>query len=309
MARRKLSLLQEEEIIVLYTTTETKSFSSISRKYGVGISTIKRVLVKNGIDIKQVSNKLSKSQEREVIDLYISNKKETLTSIGRYFGVSRGTIKRILKANNIDIEYDRSYNRNIEIDKHSQEIVDLFVNQQWSRNKIAKKFDTSHMVIRRVLMQNGIIEDNYFQHTNTYKIESMVKNLRKEYEVDFAFFESLGDIDDLDIGKIMLLNDRSKRIIKRVGELINYKQYIRKFYFDPQFNAIYDAWEQSGRNRWLAPSIDHKIPLANGGSNVDLNNLQFITWFENRAKYDMTEEEWTNFKKVTNTVSDFFIRK
>lgn len=40
------------------------------------------------------NRKLSTEQEKEAIKLYLSSKRETLTSVGRKFGVSKGTIKK-----------------------------------------------------------------------------------------------------------------------------------------------------------------------------------------------------------------------
>lgn len=57
---------------------------------------------------------------------------------------------------------------------------------------------------------------------------------------------------------------------------------------------------------WYKPSIDHIIPKSKGGTN-DLNNLQFLTVFENLNKRDMTMEEWSYFKLLTNTSSDLYI--
>ena len=47
------------------------------------------------------------------------------------------------------------------------------------------------------------------------------------------------------------------------------------------------------------PSIDHIVPKAKGGTN-DLNNLQFLSWFENRCKNDMTQNEWDILKNNIN---------
>ena len=41
------------------------------------------------------------------------------------------------------------------------------------------------------------------------------------------------------------------------------------------------------------PSLDHIIPISRGGS-WELDNLQIISWFENRAKCDMTQQELYN---------------
>lgn len=56
------------------------------------------------------------------------------------------------------------------------------------------------------------------------------------------------------------------------------------------------------------PSLDHKIPKSKGGTNT-LDNLQFLTVFENLSKRDFTQEEWQQFKKNTNTHSEYYIEE
>lgn len=93
--------------------------------------------------------------------------------------------------------------------------------------------------------------------------------------------------------------------------LQNYKNIVEYFYNDIQFNTIYDFWqnhknEQSTFYDWAKPSLDHIIPKSKGGTD-DLENLQFLTVFENLAKRDMTWDEWQIFKKNTHTKSDYFL--
>lgn len=90
-----------------------------------------------------------------------------------------------------------------------------------------------------------------------------------------------------------------------------YKKIIDYFWHDKQLEKIMDFW-YNNKNKgqtfydWAKPSLDHIIPSSKGGKNV-LENFQFLTTFENLAKRDMTMEEWNNFKKDTNTTSDYFI--
>lgn len=184
----------------------------------------------------------------------------------------------------------------------------MYINKKMSRNSIAKKFNTSHIVIKRLLARNGIIVENYSRENKETKLIDIAKNLKRNCTVEAEFFLELDSLENLDIEKIKVLNDRSKRIVYRnPKEYIDYKDFMRKFYNDKQFNLIYNTWKENKKNKWLSPSIDHKKPLSNGGGNT-LDNLQFLTWFENRAKCNMDEEEWSKFKTMTNTYSNYFIR-
>jgi CRISPR/Cas system Type II protein with McrA/HNH and RuvC-like nuclease domain len=78
-----------------------------------------------------------------------------------------------------------------------------------------------------------------------------------------------------------------------------YKKYLKRFYNDIQFNLIYKKWVDWNKYKYLKPSIDHIIPVSKWWTN-DIENLQFLTWFENRCKNDMTQEEWNNLKNNIN---------
>lgn len=89
-----------------------------------------------------------------------------------------------------------------------------------------------------------------------------------------------------------------------------YKSFIEKFYIDKQFNLLYNKWEKENKNKtyydWYKPSLDHIVPKSRGGDG-SLDNLQFLTVFENLSKRDMTMEEWNDFKNSTETKSDLYI--
>ena len=129
---------------------------------------------------------------------------------------------------------------------------------------------------------------------------SGLKGLDENYLLSF---------DDFD--KFLFIHKSIRRFL-RVTEISieQYKNYIDTFYNDKQFNYIYNFWKTKERENTFydmaKPSIDHKIPISRGG-NSDIQNLQFLTVFENLCKRDMTEQEWLLFKNKANTKSDYFI--
>ena len=135
-------------------------------------------------------------------------------------------------------------------------------------------------------------------------LESLYKNMRAhlKYEVSLDFLQQY------EIEKLKCLNKlivRGDRISKEFDAEI-YMNYIKKFYHDTKFNRVYDIWSNSDKNKWALPSLDHIIPLSRGGDN-SLNNLQVLTWFENKSKFTMTQEEWEEFRIKTNTHSEYFV--
>ena len=110
-----------------------------------------------------------------------------------------------------------------------------------------------------------------------------------------------------DIEKLKFLNRSITKNRNKVGFTTEiYKNFIEKFYIDEQFNSIYETWIQNNKYKYLKPSLDHIIPISKNGSSIDLDNLQFLTWFENRCKNDMSITEWTNLK---NNIENYFYYK
>lgn len=91
-----------------------------------------------------------------------------------------------------------------------------------------------------------------------------------------------------------------KRINKKMRKEMDtpmFKAYVEKFYFDENYNNIYNYYISKGKDRMLAPSLEHVNPVSKGGSQTDLDNIIFITFFENHVKEATPNDEWQEVKK------------
>ena len=68
-------------------------------------------------------------------------------------------------------------------------------------------------------------------------------------------------------------------------------------YNDKQFNEVYDTYIKENMVNYAKPSLDHIIPLSKGGT-WEFDNLQILSWVENRAKYNFMPQEWEYIKKT-----------
>ena len=131
--------------------------------------------------------------------------------------------------------------------------------------------------------------------------EIICKNMKAhlKYDVPLEWLMSFDDIE-----KLKLLNKSISRKRDNAGfDTDLYIKFIEKFYYDTQFNKVYNLWLKK-QDRYSKPSLDHIIPKSKGGKLNDLDNLQFITWLENRIKNDLYIDEWNNIK---NNIKEYLI--
>lgn len=57
---------------------------------------------------------------------------------------------------------------------------------------------------------------------------------------------------------------------------------------------MFGEWKFT-KDKWIKPSLDHIEAKARGGTLL-LDNLQFVSWLENRAKVDIPQVEWDAMK-------------
>ncbi len=123
------------------------------------------------------------------------------------------------------------------------------------------------------------------------KKKKYLSTCNSKYNVSKEWMDSFRDFE-----KFKFLSDAATQHhhVKTTNEY--YVKFIEKFYYDHQFNRLYNQWIQTPEDKHLKPSLDHIKPKLNGGTN-DLDNLQFLTWFENRCKWILEEDEWKKIKK------------
>jgi hypothetical protein len=120
-----------------------------------------------------------------------------------------------------------------------------------------------------------------------------LKNMKShlKYDISLEWLDSFEDIE-----KLKYLNRSITRERDYHGFTTDtYKKFIEKFYSDKKFNALFSEWSKT-KSKWIKPSLDHIVAKARGGTLL-LDNLQFVSWLENRAKVDIPQVEWDIMKK------------
>lgn len=204
-----------------------------------------------------------------------------------------------------------------------EEMKRLYVQEGYSLRQIADTFGTNHHFVKRRLVEAGVDVSKgnwkHKPHSSGYKRKpfsaehrrklsesskgrpcvwkgkkmpkaSLYKNMLNHirWDVSLDYLQQFNDIERLKALNKLLSRDR----VAVHFDTDKYKQFIDRFYYDESFNKQFDVFQSTG-NKYDRPSIDHIIPLSRGGT-WDLENLQIISWFENRCKCDMTPDEYND---------------
>ena len=199
-----------------------------------------------------------------------------------------------------------------------EKVIKLYTLDNWSLRRIADELGTNHHRVKRILKCNGIpiekkpkkpITDTHRENLSKackgrespskgrkMSKESVYKNMASHLRFDVSS-DWLRQFEDLE--KLKFLNGCVSKRTDRFSVTTKwYQSFILKFYSDYQFEKIYRKWVNTG-DKYLRPTIDHINPRSKGGGN-DLDNLQFLTWFENRAKDNMSQIAWNKLKENIN---------
>ena len=240
---------------------------------------------------------ITSQQEEEIIKRYSENK--TLREISREFEIDHHRVKRILNKNGISILIDKNGNiikaRKKEFsEEEKRKIVEIFKEEK-SIRKTAKKLKHTDKIIKNILLEKGVSfkkEKKVKQKKDPHLKKAGYIAYRIGYDVLPEFYMQFEDLD-----KIIFLNNviaRKDRFPGGKKATEWYIGYINKFYYDEKFNKIYKRWKET-KDHLLLPSIDHILPTSKGGTN-ELDNLRFVTFFENMAKNNIEPKKWEYVK-------------
>jgi hypothetical protein len=207
-------------------------------------------------------------------------------------------------------------------------IVSLYTIERDNIKNISRKVGTSAKIVRRILIENKIKLDgikNRFYRTLTDEHKKNISKslmgkpggslgLSRSIDVRIKYSESQLKLINFSLDEFkddytkfrFIMRWVVKNGIAKGGEELIY-EFIKRFYNDKKLDKLYSNWIFSNKNKWYLPTLDHKIPISRGGNKFDLENMEILTWFENRAKAEMTREEWEKFKINTGTKSLLFI--
>ena len=125
----------------------------------------------------------------------------------------------------------------------------------------------------------------------------LIMQKRLRYDIDLDWLMQFKDFDKLKFLNKSIMTHSNDRAYPSDTQW--YISFIEKFYNDQYFNKIYNIYISTG-DKLIKPSLDHIVPLSKGGTN-DIDNLQFLTWFENNCKYDIT-----NWEEVKQNIKYYF---
>lgn len=181
--------------------------------------------------------------------------------------------------------------------QEQQEFIIKCYNEHPSAKSISQKYRVRFGRIASQTITKFLKRSGY--HTFTRGKKPPLSEDAKKLMMSAAFERDEAEIDlsrYTNYEKISLLSKRFSVFRWKYDVQFSRLEFFEKFYFDKQFNNVFDKWRDGQYHKLLTPSIDHIIPTARDGL-TSLENLQWLPVWENKAKSDCTQEEWLSFKK------------
>jgi DNA invertase Pin-like site-specific DNA recombinase len=259
----------------------------------------------------------------EIVSLYLSG--ISLTSISNKLNVVRRTIKKILLLNNVWIENRDNVKINFS-NKEIDKIKEMYLNENFSTEKIGCYFNVSKIPIIKILKNLDILRKGYsngikinLTEEKKEKIENLYLNkyksaeeIGKELNLTASFINKhLTTVnyrrtvsEGVSIGLVKRTGIEYDKYLKNLPEYKKYRLFVVKLTNRQPINLLENYNKRGVSGIDGAYCLDHKYSIFEGFKNgikpeiiASLKNLVFIPWRENvikRTKCSITKEELIN---------------
>lgn len=274
---RKTILFSSDEIKICEDYNNGMILRDIRKKYKIINPTIKQILAKHNISIRENLRcaKLSKENEQRVIHLYCVEKMD-IKPIGKLFNVDFPVIYRILKKHSITPPAN-GYNRLTNEDLLN--IVNLYISGE-SVEGLAIQFDCSDGTINKILNSRSVIRRKRGRVLSLDEELKICKLYNEEYKTTKEICDLMGIYHRI-LKPVLLkygckIRDFYESIVCKGGVNLNeyakskhsYGGYYKDWYFRSLNELTYCIKELEWKNKsWRCEGRDIAIPFFNPKKN------------------------------------------
>ena len=188
-----------------------------------------------------MAKRITKEQEQEIINLYLSGK--TSKEVSEIVNVGSTSVLRVLQRNNIPTRAKSEHKTpNKFSEDKEQEIIRLYTEENKNTNEIAKLYNTYNTSIRRVLERNNIPIRSYGVAQRKVNLEDIKS---KEGTSDFDYFLGLLATDGYITNNRVVLDfsEENKELLdywnEFLGNKCNITVSIHKVFKVPQYRIAF----------------------------------------------------------------------
>ena len=129
----------------------------VAKQTGVNLSTVYKMLARAGVETREDAHTRPRSvtpeQLEEIIDMYVNQDKST-SAIAEVYGLSPTGVAKLIRRSGHEIR-PKGPERKLSPEDES-EVTRLYTEEEQSQSELARRFEVSQSLIRRILNERGV---------------------------------------------------------------------------------------------------------------------------------------------------------